>query len=596
MRIKDHFRIILSHLFPKKNCKTKTDFSLNSIKFLFPYIKRQKKRFFCTFLLLFIISLLVLPSPAITGYIVDTVFVNKRLDKLSFLALLLIIILILSEFGRTLQEYYTKRLSQEINFSIQADLVDKILKFPMSLYNNVQTGYLVSRIDEVGYIGVFFTGVFFSLFERSIKFIGALFIIANFNLKLTLISMLILPLLFEVSRRYRQGLQASSFDLMEANAKLRGKIQETFSGIELIKAFSKEINEANNIKGSLKQVMNKEIIQSLFSSTSGKILGVISGINMILILWVSGYEIFHGRLTVGEYVAFVAYIGYLYGPIQLFASIYLRFQMTFIACKRISEFLLKFTEDEDPRRVHKFNKLEGRIEFKNVYHDYQENSEVLKNISFSINKGEKVAFVGESGSGKSTIVSLIMGFYNPSKGDIYIDNIKCQNIELNSLRDKIGLVSQNIFLFNDSILNNIKYSRQDALIEEVIKAAKLSGAHEFISRLPDGYNTHAGELGKKLSGGEKQRISIARSILKNPEIIIFDEPTAHLDSIAANSIINSIQKIFKGKTCIIISHFLKNINWVDRIIVLRNGEILHEGSHDVLTERLSYYKELFAIN
>jgi len=595
MEIKNYLKITLSYLFSKEKNKAKIDFSFKNIKFLLSYMKKQKKKFFQTSILLFVISLLALPSPAIIGYIVDTVFIEKRLYKLSFLALLLIIILLLSEFCRTIQEYQKKRLTQEINLSIQHDLINKILKFPMSLYNNVKTGYLVSRIDEVSYIGVFFTGIFFSLLENFIKLIGSLFIIATFNLKLTLISLLILPLLFEVSRRYRHGLHASSFDLMEADAKLRGKIQETFSGIEIIKAFSKELQEANKIKDNLKKVMDKEIIQSLFSTTSGRILGLISGINMIVILWVSGYEIFQGRLTVGQYIAFVAYIGYLHGPIQLFASIYLSFQTTLVACKRISEFLLKLTEDEDPRRTHKFKKLDGYIEFKNVSHDYGEDNDVLRNVSFFVNKEEKVAFVGKSGSGKSTIVNLIMGFYEPSKGNIYIDSQECRNINLNSLRNKIGLVSQNIFLFNDSILNNIRYSCQDASIEDVIKAAKLSGAHKFISQLPKGYDTHAGELGKKLSGGEKQRISIARSILKHPEIVIFDEPTAHLDSITANSIIDSIQKVFKDKTCIIISHFLKNIDWVDRIIVLKEGKILQEGAHDILVKRIGHYRELFGI-
>jgi subfamily B ATP-binding cassette protein MsbA len=385
----------------------------------------------------------------------------------------------------------------------------------------------------------------------------------------------------------------SSIEAMEKSAKVRGKIQETLLGIEVVKAYVKEGHEAAEIKTGLRNMIELEIIQNLFSSVSGKILGVLTSANLLVILWIGGHEIMAGRLTVGQYVAFVAYIGYLYGPIQMFALTFLQFQRAFMACKRISEFLDRTTEDERPERMHEFPVLKGDIRFEKVSYHYEGGNNVLHNVTFSIQAGEKIAFVGKSGVGKSTLVHLILGLYEPTIGRVEVDGIDIKTVRLESLRKRIGIVSQNIFLFDDSVLNNIKYSRPDASMDEVISAAQASGCHDFISHLPEGYETMAGEIGKKLSGGEKQRISIARCLLKKPDLIIFDEPTTHLDSGAIKNLITSIQKVFLNKTCIIISHHLDNINWVDRIFVLEEGCIVQEGTHANLVKKVGEYRELF---
>jgi subfamily B ATP-binding cassette protein MsbA len=429
-----------------------------------------------------------------------------------------------------------------------------------------------------------------------VRFGGAIFLISRYNLKLTIVSLVILPLFFEVARRSRGAIRMSSIEAMEKGAKVRGKIQETLSGIEVVKTYAKEGYEAAEIKTGLRNMIELEIIQNLFSSLSGKILGVLTSVNLLVILWVGGHEIMAGRLTVGQYVAFVAYIGYLYGPIQMFALTFLQFQRAFMACKRISDFMDKTAEDECPERINEYSAFKGDITFENVSYRYDSGNNVLHNITFSIRAGKKIAFVGKSGAGKSTLVHLILGLYTPTVGRIEIDGIDVKTVRLESLRKRIGIVSQNIFLFDDSILNNIKYSRPDASMEEVISAARSSGCHEFISRLPEGYKTNAGEIGKKLSGGEKQRISIARCLLKKPDLIIFDEPTAHLDSVAVKNLTASIRNLFLNKTCIIISHHLVNISWVDRIFVLEEGRLVQEGTHADLVKKAGEYRELFETN
>jgi len=485
------------------------------------------------------------------------------------------------------------RLSQEFTFSIRVRLLERILRFPLSFFKNYQTGYLVSRVDEVNLLGSFFSLTVLLLAENIIRFLGALFLISRYNLKLTVIAMFILPLFFEVARRSMGAIRMTSMKAMERNAKVRGKIQETLSGIEVVKTYAKEGKETTEIKTGLRTIIETEILQNLFSSLSGRILGIITGANLLVILWVGGQEIMAGRLMIGQYVAFVAYIGFLYGPIQLFAVTFLQFQRAFMAAKRISTFMNETAEDEGPDRTHKFDSLRGDVRFENVRYQYGDGKDVLRDISFSIRSGEKIAFVGKSGAGKSTLVHLILGLYEPSAGRIEIDGVDILRVKLESLRNRIGIVSQNIFLFDDTILSNIKYSRPEASMEEVVAAAEAAGCHDFISRFPEGYLAGAGEVGKRLSGGEKQRISIARCILKNPDLIIFDEPTAHLDSVTVKNLIASIQDLFREKTCLIISHHLNNINWVDRIFVLEKGGLVQEGTQKELEEKAGEYRDLF---
>lgn len=592
-KIKKYLSLFLSYTRVQKQQRAEINFRFRELAFLVPHAKKNFARYIRLFFLLLLSSGLSLPGPAITGYIVDKVFVRKDASKLDLLVGLLLAILLLSELIRIVQEYAMLRTSQEFTYSIRVHLIERMLKYPLSFFKEFQTGYLVSRLDEVNLLGSFFSITILSVAENLVRFVGAVFLISRYNLKLTLIAMIVLPLFFEVARRYAGAIRATSMRTMEKSAKVKGKIQETLSGIEIVKTYAKESFETGEIKTGLRKMIELEIIQNLFSSISGKILGIITSINLLVILWVGGHEIIAGRLTVGQYIAFVAYIGFLYGPIQMFAYTFLQFQKAFMACKRISAFLDKTAEDERPERTYEFQTILGDIRFENVSYHYGDGKNTLQDINLSIRKGKKIAFVGKSGAGKSTLVHLILGLYEPTSGGIEIDGIDVQTVKLESLRNRIGIVSQSIFLFDDSILNNIKYSRPDASMEEVIAAARASGCHDFISQFPEGYDTNAGEIGKRLSGGEKQRISIARCLLKKPDLIIFDEPTAHLDAVAVKNLIASVQELFKDKTCVIISHHLNNINWVDRIFVLEEGRIVQEGTHAELIVRSEEYRELF---
>ena len=444
-KIKEYLKLFLSHSHSYKQQKSEFNFKIRDLAFLIPHTKKYIPRYVGLFFILILSSGLSLPGPAITGYIIDNVFVSKNASNLNLLVGLLLAILILSEIVHTILEYLRLRLSQEFTFSIRIQLIERILKYPLSFFKDFKTGYLVSRMDEVKLLGSFFSVTILSVVGSVIKFFGAVFLISRYNLKLTLIAIFVLPLFFEVSRRSVGAIRATSLGAMESGAKVRGKIQETLSGIEIVKTYANESRETSEIKSGLRNMIELEIVQNLFSSLAGKILGLITGVNLLVILWVGGHEIIAGRLTVGQYVAFMAYIGFLYGPIQMFSFTFLQFQRAFMACKRISSFLDKTAEDECQERKHEFRNLDGNIQFKNVNFQYNEGKDVLHEINFSIRKGEKIAFVGKSGAGKSTLVHLIIGLYEPTSGSIKIDGIDVQTIKLESLRNRIGIVSQNIF-------------------------------------------------------------------------------------------------------------------------------------------------------
>jgi ABC-type bacteriocin/lantibiotic exporter with double-glycine peptidase domain len=590
--IKEYITSVRLH----KKRTTSFVFRIKDLAFLLPHAKNKLWSYVRLCFIFILGSCLSLPSPAITGYIIDSVFVNKNIARLNLLVGLLFIILIISELVRTAQDYSLLRLSQEFTFSVRMQLIRRILAYPLSFFRDYRTGYLVSRLDEVSLLGNFFSATVIMLGDNLIRFIGAVILISRYNTKLTIISLFILPFFFEISRRSVGVIRASSVGAMESSAIVRGKIQETLAGIETVKTYAKEGQETSEIRSGLRKMLEIDVFQNLFSSIAGKVLGLFTGINLLLILWVGGHEIIKGRLTVGQYFAFVTYIGFLYGPIQTVVIAFLQFQRTFMACNRISEFLKNTAGSDNCKRTYEYSTIAGNINFEDVYYQYENGNDVLKGISFNIHKGEKVAFVGKSGAGKSTLVYLILGLYEPTAGRVKIDDIDIQKVNVESLRKRVGIVTQNIFLFHDSILNNIKYSRPNASIGEVIEAAERSGCHEFIARLKNGYDTDVGEIGKRLSGGEKQLISIARCLLLNPDIIIFDEPTTHLDRGTTKKLIVSIQKLFKDKTCIIISHNLENISWTNRIFVLDNGRLLQEGTHEELIKNDGVYKSLYGAN
>lgn len=565
------------------------------VKFLYPYLQSYKSKIVLVIIIMFSLSLISLPAPYLTKYIIDDVLINKLYTQLHIIVLIMLLLSVSRILLSFFMDYSLAVISQKVINKIRSDLFSKIIKLPMFIINRSQTGYLVSRIGEVQQLRVLFSSSILQILVSLFEFMFSVLILLIMNWQLALVSFLTIPLFYFVTKWFSIGLKRTSKDLMEKSALLSKDIQDSLSGIETIKSFTTESRQSKKIDKVQNAVLNSTMVQNVFMKLSGEAIGFVASTSSLLILWASGIFIMHGSFTIGMYFAFSGYLSKVYAPTSNIASINLIFQPASIALSRVKEFFDTVTEDEEKDRKIHFKNITQSIQFHNVYFRYELEKFILNNVSFCIEKGKKTAFVGPSGSGKSTIIRLILGYYRASEGLVDIDGINIDHIILKDFRDKIGIINQNIFLFNDTFRNNILISKPDATEKELLIATQNSGIHELVSNLPEGYNTMVSERGNNLSGGQIQRLAIARLILRNPSILIFDEATSQLDGESEKIINEALEKIFVNKTRIIISHRLSNIKTCDKIYVINNGIIVQEGNHNILIKEKGIYQNLYSV-
>jgi len=549
-------------------------FKMASLKRLFPYIipDWQKALFGSVFMIA--LSLLSLPSPYLMKLIFDKVLATKNIQLLNLIIVLLIGIQLMRAIFSILTDYYFNIFSQEIMVRIKKDLFYRILKLPLSFFDKNQTGYILSRIGEVDGLGLFFSSLSTRILLSVFEFVFCLTILFYLNYELTLVSLAILPVYYFAARIYSRGIKKLASETYEKGAAISRQVQDSLSGVDVIKYFGAEQRETEKIHSCLDEFKAVSIRRHIVFSFSAELFYLLGAFGGLVILWYSGLDIIKGSFTVGSYIAFSAYVGKLYGPTQMLANMGITFQPAAVALSRISELMELAGEEESEKRI-KLLRVDREIEFKNVSFSYN-NRQVLFDINMKINKGDRVLLAGPNGSGKSTLVKLILGLYKAQNGLILVDGHDINEISLASLRQRISIVSQNTFLFNDTIKNNILYSRPEATEEEIEEVARLSGASAFIGALEKGFETEIGERGVRLSGGERQKISIARAFLKDSDIIIFDEATAHLDETSEKRLDALILDKLKNKTCIIITQRIQGCSRVDRVYYIEQGKIANQ--------------------
>jgi len=409
------------------------------------------------------------------------------------------------------------------------------------------------------------TNLFYSIFGFLILF--------NLNSKLSFVLLAILPVLALINYFFAARVRAISYTAMERNAQVSQDMQEILSGAEVIKTYVSEKREVAKVSGKIRSLFSTRIKTTLLTSVSGSLTQASKLACTLIIALLGVYEIKNGAMTIGDFTAFIAYVFYLSSRLTGIASTFLMFQTTFASMERLMEMfniIPEFGDDKSAKHLSKPEKVRGEISFKDVSFSYEKDKPVLKNITFTVLPGEVIALTGASGAGKTTLVNLLLKFYKPQSGFIYLDNCKLEKIDTPWLRKEIGIVSQDVFLFNDTVESNIKYGRPNASMEDVTTAAKNAGIHEFIKTLEDGYNTLVGERGVKLSMGQKQRISIARAFLKDPSILILDEPSSALDKEAEKALKDSLSRLTKNRTTFIISHRMSMIEGVNKIFELKS--------------------------
>jgi len=423
------------------------------------------------------------------------------------------------------------------------------------------------------------------------RFAGGLVLLFYLEWRLALGVLLIVPGLVLCIRYFSKKVHALSHQNMEQQGNVTSQLQESLSSVSLIKAFSTEARTVKRFISQLKEAFHISLEQTTVSSVANLVINSMPGVAKLIVLALGAYWVIQGHWSLGSLLAFIAYLAYVFGPAQFLASANLQLQNARAALERVSA-LYEIIPEEDVGAGEKTERLRGEIEFRNVSFSYDEREPVLNNISFRIQPGERVAIVGPSGVGKTTLLSLILRFYKTSAGEIYFDERPAEHYELGSLRRRIGYVSQSALLLSGTIKENLRYGNPEAKEEEIVRAATVADIHDFIVSLAEGYETEIGEKGVKLSEGQKQRLALARAIVKDPDILVLDEPTSALDSQTERTIFQSLPSIIKNKTLFVVAHRLSTIMNSDRIFLLDQNRLIAIGTHESLLQSNDYYRSI----
>ena len=569
---------------------------LQRVSVIAQWVRPYKGRLAFALFLVALQAVIALAIPILLGKgVVDHVLLEGKDPRLlAFVSLGAVVLIFFKGVIAYAQEYSLHFVGQRIITDLRARLYDHLLKLPLDFYARRRSGELISRMTND--MAAVQQAVSISLGEvvhYSLFLVGVLVAIFWLQWQLALISLVVLPLATLAINRYGSRIRAFSARMHERVGDMAALLGETIGAIRVVKAFTmegfsrKRFREANerNFAASMKSVQA--------SATLKPVVELIMVTGVVVVLWAGGREVLAGRLTVGELMSFLAYLTMLSQPISALSRHYSLIQQAAAAGDRIGGLLAVEPEPQYSGGLVDLPRLAGRVEFKRVFFAYEPGTPVLHDINFVIEPGETVALVGPSGAGKSTLVNLIARFYDPTEGSVHVDGYDLRMVDPRSLRRQIGLVPQDPVLFGISIAENIAVSRPDADREEIRRAAELAHAHEFITRLPRGYDTVAGERGANLSGGQRQRVAIARALLADPRILILDEATSALDSESEAAIHSALQRIRQGRTVILIAHRASTVRLADRIIVLDRGRIVQQGTHEELSQKPGLYRRLY---
>lgn len=561
------------------------------------YIKPYRGKLVIAFILAAGVTILGLLPPYLLKIIIDEVIIKKDLRLFAMVMGILILAYVLRSILISFRIFLDNRVQQGLIFDLRNHVYHSLQRLSLSYFESTETGKIVSRIiNDVEALQAIVTAGLTTLFVAFITLTGSLTILLTMNLKLTLIAMIPVPLLSFLIFRFSGKAHRSYRQVRQRLAKVTSLLQETIFGVREIKTFTQEDYEEKKFaiqgRGYFQSNMRVAKLWSIYYP----LILFVSSLGTVLVLWFGGREVITGALSIGSLVAFYGYLGLFYQPIDQLNEVNNMFQHARAAGERVFEIIDTIPEVEEPRDVISLSSpVKGAVEFSNVCFTYNEKEQVLDNISLKVEPGEKIAIVGPSGSGKTTLISLIPRFYDVTKGFIAIDGYDIRKLKLSYLREQIAIVLQEPFLFNESLKKNIGFGKREASEEEIIAAAKSANAEEFINKFPNGYETRAGERGTNLSLGQKQRVSIARAILKDPSILILDEATSSVDAEVEALIQEALQHLMKNRTSFIIAHRLSTIRNADRIVVMDQGRIAEIGTHWELLRKRGLYSHLYRV-
>ncbi len=565
------------------------------LKRFIAYYKPHKKIFVLDMLASLIISVIGMVYPIFSRGMLNDLIPNKKFQMLVIYGCTLMALYILRMLMRYFVQYYGHVMGVGMQAQMRSDMFNKLETLPYSYFDDHETGKIMSRmtndlmdVSELAHHGPE------NILISGIMIIGSFIYLCTISVPLTLIVFACVPVLVAVSLIFRKKMREAFLESRKSIAVINASLESSISGIRVTKAFTNADKESEKFEDGNKQFVTArskayKAMAQFHSSTS-----FITDVFNVVILIAGGIFLYNGKINFGDYSAFIVSVNQFIGPVNTLIGFMEQYQNGVTGFERFLEIMDQEPEKENPN-ARDLENVQGHIELENVSFAYDETKEVLRNVTLNIEKGKTLALVGPSGGGKTTICHLIPNFYKAESGRILIDGVDINDITFKSLRRSIGIVQQDVFLFNGSIRENILYGRLDATDAEVVEAAKRANIHDYVMTLENGYDTQIGERGVKLSGGQKQRLSIARVFLKNPAILILDEATSALDNTTEILIQQALDELCKGRTTLVVAHRLSTIKNADEIVVIANGEISEQGTHEQLMEKGGIYHDLYAL-
>jgi ATP-binding cassette, subfamily B, multidrug efflux pump len=570
-------------------------FDMQIFSRLMSFAKRYRLYFFIASSSTILLAIFSVLSPYILINTVDEYMISK--DKVGLLnySLLMLGILLVEVFLQFVFIYYANWVGQHIIRDIRAKIFRHILQFKMSFFDTNSVGRLVTRVvSDIETIAAFFSNGVFTILSDILKMLAVAIIMLVLDWKLALITMSVLPILIYTTALFQVAIKATFQEVRNQVANLNGFVQERVTGMKIVQLFNREYIEYENFKEINDNHKKANIKTIWYYSVFFPIAEILSSVGIGLIVWFGGREaIQNSGISVGMIMGFIQFAQMLFRPLRQIADKFNQLQMGIVAGERVFK-VIDIQNVNEINGTLKAENLQGNIIFDNVRFSYVKGEEVLKGISLDVKSGQTIAIVGATGAGKTTIINLINRFYEIDSGTISVDGISVEKYTLESLRNQIAIVLQDVFLFSDSIFNNITLKDENITLKDVETAAKQIGIHEFISSLPGGYQYNVKERGAMLSSGQRQLIAFLRAYVSKPSILILDEATSSVDANAEQMIQFATEKITKGRTSIVIAHRLATIKQADKILVMDKGLIVEEGTHYELLERENgYYKNLY---
>ncbi len=569
---------------------------MNKYKRLFKLLLPHKKALIVGSVFLIGASLTNLAIPLLIKDLVDVVMVKKNLEMLNNIAINIGALFFLQLLCSTAHNYLFDLTEKRIITDFRTRIFKHLQTLSLNFFAKRRTGEIMSRMtNDVTTLENLITDIPATALQQSIRLFGGIIIIIYMNWKLTFMILILAPVMVLFAKIFGRRLKRLSTEIQDKLATSTTILEENISCVQVVKSFVRAPLETERFSSAVEDSFESAKKRVIISSFFGPTIGFIAFSTSLVLLWYGGREVITGGISPGELIAFILYATIIAGPMGSFARMFTRVQEGIGASQRIFDILETEPEVSDSVDAKPLPTISGKVEFDQIRFHYREDQEVLHGISFSAEPGQVVALVGPSGAGKSTLIHLLHRFYDPVAGEIRVDGIPIQDVSLNSYWSQIGLVPQETILFGGTIQENIEYARLNATQDEIISAAKAANAHQFIMDCPDGYQTVVGEKGIRLSAGQRQRIAIARTILKDPRLLILDEATSALDNESELLIQDALERLMQGRTSFVIAHRLSTIHNADKIIVMDKGKIVESGNHQELMNEEGLYHRLYTL-